>query len=220
MIAVCPTCHDAVHRGELKITDDELYRWKQFSRSASPPAHLYVEPSPEAPLLILGSIAVRGDPGLVVFDFARRHRLSFSVVQDEIMHVNATVYGLDGGLLVEVIDGYVLRRQPDIKVVQHPGRIALSVSGARPILSTWAEGVLANDDSASEEIALLELHVVEPGAVKVRGVWLDADRGVVVTDHALSFLHLGRPRPLSIVGSGKSSVLHYKGPVRQALFGV
>jgi hypothetical protein len=41
---------------------------------------VYVDPGP-APKVLLGSIAVQGDSGLVVFDFAERHRLAF-VVKD------------------------------------------------------------------------------------------------------------------------------------------
>src|SRR5437588_331436 len=44
LIAICPTCHDAVHRGALRLDDATLYRWKQLLRRGTTRAHLYVEP--------------------------------------------------------------------------------------------------------------------------------------------------------------------------------
>ena len=32
MIAVCPTCHDAIHHGQLPISDETLYAWKRIPR--------------------------------------------------------------------------------------------------------------------------------------------------------------------------------------------
>jgi hypothetical protein len=80
MIALCASCHDSVDRGVLQISDDDLYAWKGIPRNATTTAHVYVDPGP-APKVLLGSIAVQGDSGLVVFDFAERHRLAF-VVKD------------------------------------------------------------------------------------------------------------------------------------------
>jgi hypothetical protein len=67
MIAVCPTCHDAIHHGAVKIDDDTLYRWKTITRTAQAQrGRLYVEPARQAKLL-LGSVCVTGDAGLLVF---------------------------------------------------------------------------------------------------------------------------------------------------------
>jgi hypothetical protein len=63
MIALCGGCHDAAHRGILRLDDATLYGWKEILRET--PAthdHFYVEPTTNArPRLLLGSIAVQGD---------------------------------------------------------------------------------------------------------------------------------------------------------------
>ncbi|MEW8522478.1 MAG: HNH endonuclease [Candidatus Thiodiazotropha endolucinida] len=47
MISVCAACHDAIQRGELDITDETLYSWKQISRNVKYIyTNLYVEPGP------------------------------------------------------------------------------------------------------------------------------------------------------------------------------
>ena len=45
---------------------------------------MFVEPG-ASPRLLLGSMAAEGNSGLVVFDFAKRHRLSFALRGDDIM---------------------------------------------------------------------------------------------------------------------------------------
>jgi hypothetical protein len=84
MIAICPACHDAVDRGDLQISDEELYGWKGIDRSLSVPiAHIFVEPGP-TPRLRLGSITVQGESGVIVFDLSERHRLSLAVRDGDI----------------------------------------------------------------------------------------------------------------------------------------
>lgn len=40
MIAICPTCHDAVHHGPLEITDDTIYSWKSIKRKPTNRDHI------------------------------------------------------------------------------------------------------------------------------------------------------------------------------------
>ncbi len=52
LIAVCPSCHDAIHHGQLNISDETLYTWKGIERESVPKAtHIYVEPSENIKLL-------------------------------------------------------------------------------------------------------------------------------------------------------------------------
>jgi hypothetical protein len=59
MVAICPTCHDAVHNGPLIIDDQKVYGWKHIKRSKTQRDHVYVEPG-DSPKLLLGTIAVTG----------------------------------------------------------------------------------------------------------------------------------------------------------------
>ena len=63
MIAVCPACHDTVTRGNLRIDDETLYRWKNIIRGELNHDHIYVERGSPVRMLF-GSITVeaaRGD---------------------------------------------------------------------------------------------------------------------------------------------------------------
>src|SRR5918996_6078095 len=58
MIAVCPSCHDAIHHGEIPLDDAVLYRWKSIPRgSGEIRSNIYVEPDRQ-PKLLLGSIGI------------------------------------------------------------------------------------------------------------------------------------------------------------------
>jgi hypothetical protein len=76
MIAICPSCHDGVDRGNLTIDDETLYRWKQISRAPSPrAAHIYVEPGDLLPKLVLGTISVQSATDFIVFDLGKHSNL-------------------------------------------------------------------------------------------------------------------------------------------------
>ncbi|MCI0688695.1 MAG: HNH endonuclease, partial [Sporichthyaceae bacterium] len=120
MIALCAACHDSVTRGDLQITDDELYEWKRIDRSTSTPTgHLFVEPG-ESPRLLLGSIAVEGGSGVIVFDLSEHHRLSFAVRDEDIMLINLKIASVEGTPLLDVVDGYVRQRDPAIELRTRP----------------------------------------------------------------------------------------------------
>jgi hypothetical protein len=91
MVAICPSCHDSVHHGSLRILDQTLYRWKSVTRTADAGrGHLYVEPGRQAKLL-LGSIAVAGDAGLLVFELSTGSCLSFALKEGDIMLLSLTL---------------------------------------------------------------------------------------------------------------------------------
>src|SRR4051812_27474471 len=67
MIAVCPTCHDAIHNGPLVIDDETVYRWKggiHRDDSGARRDHIYVEPAAQS-FLLLGSLAITGQQGVM-----------------------------------------------------------------------------------------------------------------------------------------------------------
>jgi hypothetical protein len=123
MIAICAACHDSIDRGQLQISDEALYRWKGIDRSSSRNmGHIFVEPG-DAPRLLLGSITAKGDSGLIVFESSEQQRLSFVVRDSEIMLLNLKISGPDGGLLLDVVDGYVRKRESSIDYRVRPGAV-------------------------------------------------------------------------------------------------
>ncbi|MDA8331603.1 MAG: hypothetical protein M0027_10460 [Candidatus Dormibacteraeota bacterium] len=220
MIAICAACHDSVHRGSLRISDGDLYRWKGLQSNVGPTAHLYVDPGP-SPRLLLGSITVRGDSGLVVFDFANHHRLSFTARDGEILLLNSKLSDLQGKVLLDVVDGYVRQRAPELRMQTRPGRIQIPEIPLG-VLPPWAQASLTLGDPAwaAVDSPLLDLEVLEPGLVRVQGIWMDGDKGVVVTRDRMCFLDRQRPRPVAVAGAGTATVLTFVGPVGTKLFGI
>ena len=76
------------------------------------------------------------------------------------------------------------------------------------------------DYAQNNETVLLELEVIKPSLVRVKGCWADNRTAVIITNSTLSFLRDGLQRPLSMIGDGEGSVLMFAGPVTSAMFGL
>lgn len=223
MIAVCPTCHDAIHHGELVIADETVYAWKSIDRARGPArAHLYVEPASPIKLL-LGSVAVASAQEVVVFEFARSNRLSFRVADGEIVLIDLAVRRLDGREAIRVTDNYVQSEPRDgTAFAQVPGRVQLAASDVSDFLPEWMLRVMRAHDppfGAGGVTPVAELEVVKPGVVRVQGIWVDGDVAVIITPDSLNFVRPGLLRPISLVGEGEASVLRWAGPIGGAMFG-
>lgn len=221
MIAICASCHDSVQRGELLIDDDEIYEWKRIVRTGPRVGHIFVEPGSEAPRILLGTISVRGDDGLVIFDLAARHRLSFAVRDGDIMLLNLRVSSAAGEILVDVVDGYIRTRKPSIDLRSRPGQIIIPAGFHSDLVPEWVRRKLINEDPfyGIEGMPLLQIRVVRPGLVRVNGIWCDESTAVIATNTRLSFVDRIRQGPITFVGEGEQTILHYAGTVGLPLFG-
>lgn len=222
MIAVCPSCHDTIHHGSLRIDDETLYRWKQIYRSNTEQDHLYVEPG-LPPKLLLGTIAVSGESGLIVFELSRNNKLSFRIVDGDIFLVNLSILTFAGQELLRVVENHVKYqvRKP-LQYHRRPGKIRITAPVKTEFLPTWALNLLQVQEptyATNSVLVLLDIEVVEPGLVQIQGIWGEGFRVIVITKERLSFIWPGLKQPLSLCGEGKDSVLHYKGPLTSSLFG-
>jgi hypothetical protein len=225
MIAICPNCHDAVHRGALRIDDETLYRWKGIQRKADARlrAAFHVEPGP-TPKLLLGSIAATGDSGLVVFDLGA-DRLGFRVEDGAVQLVALIVTSLEGEELVRVIDNRVASDPVSgVRFESHPGRVLLTAPMNDRFLPWWAIQQLHNAEPGfpgiDGRLRLVDVEVLEPGLVRVQGVWAEKRKAIVITEERLHFCRQGLDLPVSLAGEGSASVLHYTGPISSAMFNV
>jgi SEC-C motif-containing protein/HNH endonuclease len=225
MIALCPSCHDAVHYGPLVIDDDTIYRWKGIKRDAQAQRdHVYVEPA-GPPKLLLGTLAVTGNEGVVVFQLGQSNTLSFRIEDEDLLLLNVGVTDTAGRELLRVTDNHVRQILPEaITYERVPGHVRVAAKRAPEIVPTWAVDRLREFEpnyGADETVVVLDLEVLEPGLVGVQGIWVTGDdRVVIVTKRALSFLSPWRPLPISLVGEGVESLLNYEGPLTTALFNV
>lgn len=222
MIAICPTCHDAVHNGPLIIDDETLYSWKRISRTGDRRDHVYVEPGDRV-LMMLGSLAVTGDQGVTVFELGDNNRLGFRVVDGDVMLVNLQIADVGGHEVLRIVDGH-LRMGPGagFRYDRVPGRAAVFADDWRMACPNWVMDIMRVDEpefARNVDDPIFEIEVVEPGLLRVRGLWVRGHTAVVVTRERLAVVSEGRARPLSLMGAGKDSVLKFTGPLTTALFG-
>jgi hypothetical protein len=223
MIALCPTCHDAVHHGQLKISDETLRAWKRISRGSPVRGHVYVEPR-SSPVIVLGTIDIHSKHDTAVFELARSQRLSFRVVDNELMFLEARLQDVSGREVISVRDNHLTcAPRDDVTHECVPGRFELTTSDIFQFLPPWAvEQLRAHEpDFGGQRNIVLSVVVEAPGRVRVCGIWGEYSRAIVVTESAISFLDPGRPLPLSFVGAGAGrTTLLWDGPITKAMFGI
>ncbi len=221
MIAICPSCHDSVTRGGLRIDDETLYRWKSIVRKPQATStHVYVEPGQELPKLVLGSISVQSTTSFTVFELNENNDLEFCVRGDTIFLPRLRI-GHDTKSLIDVIDGHVMQKDPDVHFEYRPGKVVVEYAHLYELIPDWALAIISNDAGLSlEEQPLLDMEVMRPGVLRVKGVWVRRDFVVVINARQLSFAYPGLVRPLTFMGEGDgtSSVLLVRGP--SILFGI
>jgi hypothetical protein len=224
LIAVCPSCHDAIHHGHLNITDETLYAWKGIKRSPKPKTtHIYVEPSENIKLLT-GSIALSStNESATIFELSENNKLSFRVLDGDINLLNIAISDIHGNDVLKVKDNYIKILDDNlVSFEQVPGHVCISTSHAEDFIPTRFLNIMREEqpDYANMNNAiLLELEVLKPGLVRVKGCWADNKVAVIITDSSLSFIHDGLQRPLSMIGDGEESVLMFAGTVTSAMFG-
>lgn len=220
MIALCPACHDTVHHGDLRIEDPTLYRWKSIERALSHRDQIFVEPG-RAPKLLLGTVAVAGDSGLVVLELSARNRLSFRLEDGDVFLVDVAIASASGVEVLRIVGNHVkVAIHEDVDFRRRPGKIRVTVPNTPEyVAADYAELIrqrypeMFPDDRA----VMLDLEVLAPGLVKVQGIWLEGHRGLVATPDTLILNASGILLP--IVGAGESSVIYYRGSATLALFG-
>lgn len=222
MIAVCPTCHDAIHHGSLPISDAKVYEWRQIARSQSTvQSYLYVEPGVETKIL-LGTIAVVAKE-VVVFRLVQNNRLKFSVVDEGILLFDLRISSMSNKEILRVVNNYV-RHNPnqDVSFKDIPGHIQVTASVSSKYVPTWAIQKMRMRESlfaSNSQLKLLSLEVIRPGVVRVEGVWAEHNRVIIVTREQISFITPDMSEPLNILGGGENSTLLWDGPITASLFG-
>jgi hypothetical protein len=223
MIAVCPSCHDAIHHSKPPIKDETIYHWKGIKRTKSNKTHLYVEPGKQSKLL-LGSIAVTGQSGVSVFDLSSTNQLSFRLLDEDILQLNLKVKTISGLEVIKVIDNHI--KYIDnilLQYEQRPGKFCITAPISDQFIPTWAlTRFRHNHDlnyATNGKVTLLDLEVLEPGLVRVQGIWAENNFAVIITENLIAFDTPKLPIPLALCGDGVDSVLFWASPVNLSLFG-
>ncbi|HUY75644.1 MAG TPA: HNH endonuclease signature motif containing protein [Ktedonobacterales bacterium] len=213
MIAICPSCHDAVTRGGLRIDDATLYRWKNIRRTPKAmSAYVYLEPGDEPPKLVLGSLCVQGATSFTVFELNKYNDLEFCLRGDAILLPRLRM-GHDTSVLIDVVEGHVIQRHPDVAFQYRPGKVNVVYARLAEHIPDWAHPIINSDTGLNlREQPLLDLEALSPGILRVKGVWVRRDFVVIINDTQLSFVYPGLQRPLSLKGAGTNTVLIVSGP--------
>lgn len=222
MIAICPSCHDAVHHGRLAISDEVLYGWKSVARRDRPEAaFVYVEPATELKLLTGSICLATSNEQAAVFHLSNSNHLKFRVLDGDLLQVSAKVQDQRGKELLRVVENHVrVARNRSVVFEHRAGRARVTLPLSDFVPSWLVEQVRYQDSTFAlgGVVVALDLEVMKPGLVRVRGCWPDRNEGVVITDSSLSFCRRGLRQPISMVGAGEASVIHYAGPVTTSIF--
>lgn len=222
MIALCPNCHDACHNGELKISDETLYNWKSLIKNKD---NLYASISapPGSPTkLIAGTISFVNNehPKTVVFNFSKGTKLEFSV-DDSWLNVSTTITDdLDRPLLRVSHNKLSLKANEDISLIQIPGRFSVTVPSEKFYLPAYALVSMRRRDpnfGKDEKITALDLQVIKPGHIRIKGFWVDHNRTVIITDKEIAICRLGHLDPISFIG-GADTTFNYTGDINTSIF--
>jgi hypothetical protein len=224
MIAVCPSCHDAIHNGKLCVTDETLYRWKQIERRKAPEtAQIYVEPAPQ-PKLLLGSIAfLSKNSALIVFKLSDYNNLHIRILDGDILQVTSHLRNLKGKTIFRVVENHV-RAAPDQEVnfEFRAGHTRITVPVTEDYIPHWVVRQMRVRDpsyATNGRATALDIEVMKPGLVKVQGIWTNDSSSIVITENLISFCNPWTLTPTSLAGEGESTLFYFDGPITTAVFG-
>lgn len=190
MVAICPTCHAAVHSSHMKITDEQVRRWKALQRqSAIRRGHFYVEHGKSLKIM-LGTLGFTTlGEHMSVFDLGNENILSFRISDGSYMKLNARIQDASGREMLRVVENdIVVREDESITFQQYPGRAVITVPNCPNYVPPWLPSKLASwvPDFITEGRALaLDLEVMEPGVVRAKGFWCGSDVAFVADEARL-----------------------------------
>ena len=225
MIAVCPSCHDAIHHGKLPIDDETLYRWKGIVRpTGEDRAFIYVEPAPKLKLLAGGLALSTTNDRAIIFNLSSRNALSIDVLDGDVLQVSNSLKDVTGREVFRVVKNNIrVVRSPDIVFDFSPGHCRVTVPETSNYIPQWAIDkmrVHEPDYALEGRVTALELEVLKPGLVRVEGIWVAEKVTIIITRSSLSFCRPELARPISLQGEGEESEISFAGDVHAAMFEV
>lgn len=224
MIAICPSCHDQVTRGLLKIDDDTLYRWKSITRDIVYSSHIFVEPGKIARIL-LGSLAFESEEDIFAFDTPRGRLLNMHFINGKLI-LDVSINNLENKLVFEIEKNYITYvLQENIEIRERTGKFQVILTGnSKNLIPQWIKNQHMKQDSSffsSNEYKLFDIEVLEPGLIQIQGIWiLSPNLALIITDKAISFLRLGMREPISLIGEGKKTILKWTGVPNSSFFNI
>ncbi len=190
LIAICPTCHDAVHHGLLKIDDKTLYAWKSLRRPATRHDYFGVEPGSEAFVELGQSLRVESTSGEAsVCDISENAYLAFRIDPDDFFLLGLRLQDRMGKLLMSVKDNRVVHSLPTgFSFDRVPGRIIIRTDDSSLYVPGWLETQVMQFDARHggsrqafpAKMTVLEMETIGPSQVRVHGLICDSTAGFLI----------------------------------------
>ncbi len=213
MVAVCAACHDAIHRGNLRITDETLYAWKMIRRSDTHVhTNLWVEPG-QCPQLWFGSLAFQSESKISVIELSQNNRVSFEIQGPDLLILDMCLTGKGGIPLIEVRNNTITHAvHPGLHFETAPGQVLLVAPADTPVVPRWLVNRMRRNQNRQyfpEDgyFVLFHATVIRPGVARISAILAEEDRAIVA-DIALHFLSRTHEAPVTFfaVREGESII--------------
>lgn len=202
MIAVCAGCHDAIHRGEIRLPDEILLSWKNITRSPEVVrGNLWVEPSGAYPELWFGSFSFRSDVPRPIIRLSAHNRVELAVEGSEVLIIDLVLTSADGVELIRINHNTIKHQvMTGVTFQSTPGQVMLLADAKAVRLPKWVinrirASIGGPDFPRNGQITLFRAEVVRPGVARIGGLWAERDRAIVA-DRGLCFFSRTHPFPI------------------------
>jgi hypothetical protein len=222
MIAICPSCHDAVHHGRLPISDETLFAWKSAHQGQMPSdtVPLYVAPAPNLRLLA-GSMNIQTDHAeLTVFELSNRNALRLRIVDGDLLQINSVIRDLTDKAVLRVVENHVrVQRDKAIQFNSYPGRARITMPATGKYVPDWLLAQLAHINYAHDgRVVALDAEVTAPGVISVIGTWASDKHAVVLRPDATYLCRADNAGPATIHGGGTGTIV-WTGAIDGRIYG-
>jgi len=209
MIAVCPNCHDAIHHGQLPLSDEDVYRWKWIIRvNKTVRSHLFIEPGKPTKVLV-GSVSVLTHDEAEVFQVSMNNKLKFRIVDGDILMLDLKIISASGNEILRVIDNHIKHeKDPLVEYKQIPGQIQIVVPNDSKYVPKWVIEAAQKYEpgfGTAEQIPIVHIEVIRDGVVRMQGIWIENEKAIVCTSERLVFCRPNRNN--EITGAGEETIL-------------
>jgi hypothetical protein len=159
---------------------------------------------------------------IIVFDLPNKNRLVLKVIDEDILSLDASICLSNEENIFKMTNNVIKYKKNDgIEVRRRTGKFQLILSGeALKMIPNWIinQHLLSGSDYfATSEYKLIDIEVIEPGLVKIQGIWMDQETAIVVSPTNLSFINKNAFGTMHLVGKGLQTVILSSAPALFAM---
>jgi len=193
MIAICPTCHDAAHRGDFPITKRTIRSWQTIRRTASSKrAFVYVEPAYK-PMIQFGEICFRcHDNESYVVNLSGDAFLKIRTTHEQHISISTQLKDLNENVVMTVVENHVeVKKSDDIHFHYVPGHVHITTDDWSKFIPIWIYDKIKDKEPwvSDKRFTLLDIEVLKPGLVRVMN-YISANGMFCVSGK--EFIHVGK----------------------------